>query len=287
MIYALVTVYSPNNFQEVLKNIMVISSQVDKLFVLDNSPTDEFKNRINQNDNIEYIFFNENKGISKAFNFVLKRDSFFKEDDYVIFFDQDSSIYENHISILVNDYSNLLEQHVKVGCLGPIFYNTSSGKIENSFSLDEDSKTMEVKKIITSSMLCKYGFLRSIGFFNENVFLDLADWDCCWRFINHGYKCFLTKSSVLYHSIGCGEKKVLFIKLKVGNPIREYYQTRDCLYLLKEKYVPIKEKIRFILMLTIRPILHILFLDNKKLRCKYIKQGVRDYFLKKQGSINR
>ena len=54
-------------------------------------------------------------------------------------------------------------------------------------------------------------------------------------------------------------------------------RTRDALYLLKENYVPLKMKIRLIANITVRPIIHCIFLDKRRERLKYIRQGFIDY----------
>ena len=50
----------------------------------------------------------------------------------------------------------------------------------------------------------------------------------------------------------------------------------NMLKLLKKLYVPMSFKIRVLLMLTIRPILHYLALENKDLRIMYICRGIMD-----------
>ena len=119
--------------------------------------------------------------------------------------------------------------------------------------------------------------LKRIDFWNEKVFLDLADWDLCWRMQKAGMVCCMTEKVVLHHSVGNGEKKVGPIKLRVGQPFREYYQTRDALYLLQENYVPLKMRLRLIANVTIRPVVHYLMLDDKKSRMKFIRRGINDY----------
>ena len=146
-----------------------------------------------------------------------------------------------------------------------------------------NSDSYITKSIITSSMLTTYGNLEKVGFWNEKVFLDMADWDLCWRMMNRGMACCMTNKVVLQHSLGLGEKRILFLRIKIGAAIREYYQTRDCLYLLKEEYVPLKYKIRFVMMITIRPIEHLLFLSDKRKRALYIYRGFKDYINKDIG----
>lgn len=210
----------------------------------------------------------------------------FNEDDYIVFFDQDSTIEEGHIESLISEYELLQKNNIPVGVLGPVFYNTSNGLVEvPKIKTDLTENSFKVSSIITSSMLCTYKNIKQIGFFNERVFLDMADWDICWRIIEAGMLCCMTDKVVLKHSLGTGEKKVGFLRVRVGSPFREYYQTRECLYLLTRRYTPFKFKIRFILMLTIRPIIHVLFLENKKDRIKYILKGIKDFFAKKSGAL--
>ena len=107
--------------------------------------------------------------------------------------------------------------------------------------------------------------------------MDFVDWDLCWRMKNEGLICGITERTILNHSVGRGEKRIGFIRLRVGQPIREYYQIRDALYLLKERYVPMKMRVRLLAMVTVRPIVHFLLLNNKMDRLMYIKRGIIDY----------
>ena len=283
---AIVTVYHPSKI--VRDNILAIVSQVDKVYICDNSPIENSELfKYDDTDKIEYIFFGENLGLSRAFNKVLKESNAWENDDFVLFFDQDSHIKQGHIDKLINEYDCLLAKGYNVGCLGPVFFNTSNNTVEvpkMKTPLTENS--FKVSSIITSSMVCRYADIKEIDFWNERVFLDMADWDFCWRMVKKGKLCCMTDAVVLEHSLGTGEKKVGFLKLRIGNVFREYYQTRECLYLLTRSYSPLKYKIRFIAMLTVRPIIHLIFLENRKNRFKYICMGVRDFFKKKSGSLD-
>ena len=276
MVSALITIYNPE--MTVADNIKTISVQVDRVFLCDNSP-EEHSGMFSDIQNAVYVFNHGNYALSKAFNVVLKNPVYrWSDDDYVIFFDQDSAIREGHISGLIAEYEMLEEKGYKIAGIGPIYYNLNTKQIaiprikkqiaENSYI---------VSSIITSSLLCRYGSLREVDFWNEEIFLDLADWDLCWRMMQKGMVCIKTKAVVLEHALGYGEKKVGMIRLGRTAPVREYYQTRNYLYLLKKRYTPLKYRFKFLRNLTVRPILHYLFLDNKTDRIKYIKAGVRDY----------
>lgn len=203
------------------------------------------------------------------------------------FFDQDSRIEEGHVEKMLAVSAQLCTGGWNVGCLGPVYFNTSSGTVEIPKSKKRllDS-TYGVPSVITSSMLCTYGNLRRIGFWNEHVFLDMADWDLCWRMKAAGRICCMTQAVILRHSVGSGEKHVGPLKLRVGQPIREYYQIRECMYLFFRSYTPMKYRVRFLAMLLVRSPLHLMFLDQRKLRLHYMVKGFADFCRGKQGAID-
>lgn len=274
--HALVTLYNPS--EKEFNNCRILSQQVDTVILCDNSQ--ESHETVFQNEkNIIYITKNENLGLGAAFNVALKNDTYgWKDDDLIIFFDQDSQIGEGYIQALQDEYRKIETLIPNLGCLGPVFYNTSNGRTERPRRKKNiTDETYEVSNTITSSLMMRYGNLKRIDFWNEKVFLDLADWDLCWRMQKAGMVCCMTEKVVLHHSVGNGEKKVGPIKLRVGQPFREYYQTRDALYLLQENYVPLKMRLRLIANVTIRPVVHYLMLDDKKSRMKFIRRGINDY----------
>ena len=221
-----------------------------------------------------------------AFNRILKCEDEFNDNDFIIFFDQDSTIEKDHITSLAKEYELLESNNVNMGCLAPVFFNTSNGTIEIPKMKERiTDNSFKVASVITSSLLCRYSSIKEVSFWNEDVFLDMADWDFSWRIRKVGKAIVMTDSVTLRHSLGTGEKKVGPIKIRVGSAFREYYQTRDCLYLLFRSYTPFKFRIRFIAQLTIRPIIHLLFLNDRKVRLQYIIKGFKDFLTKKHGAL--
>ena len=275
-IVALVTVYNPD--KNVVENLQILSRQVEQVILCDNSMNDNAQMLGGVTKSI-YTTQHKNLGLTGAFNSILKDPAYgWKDDDLIIFFDQDSQIGEGYIQALQDEYRKIETLIPNLGCLGPVFYNTSNGRTERPRQKKNiTDETYEVSNTITSSLMMRYGNLKRIDFWNEKVFLDLADWDLCWRMQKAGMVCCMTEKVVPHHSVGNGEKKVGPIKLRVGQPFREYYQTRDALYLLQENYVPLKMRLRLIANVTIRPVVHYLMLDDKKSRMKFIRRGINDY----------
>ena len=279
---AIITTYFPS--EENISGIRSIVSQVDLMIVCDNS-SKENSQSFSGIPKCEYLFFNRNLGISKAFNLVLKDQKYnWQDEDFIFFFDQDSKIQEGHINRLLEEYKKIEDKDSQIGCLGPVWLNAIANRAAYSHEKRKSGQSyFAVNRIITSSLVCRYNNLKMVGFWNEQIFLDMADWDICWRFQWYGKKCYITDNVIMSHELGNEEKKIGFIKLKVGVPIREYYQTRDGLKLITKKYVPLNYKIRLIAQITLRPILHALFLNDPLIRMKYIREGFRDYLVGKNG----
>lgn len=284
---ALITVYYPS--EKVYQNVGEIAKQVDTVFVCDNTPAqnEEREKGFQTFPNVRYVFFGGNLGLSRAFNKILLDSEYpWKNNDYVLFFDQDSSIEREHVNRLICEYESLVQAGRKVGCIGPMYFNTSSGIVEiPKMKTPLNHESYEVASIITSSMLCTYGNLRDIGFWNENIFLDMADWDLCWRLRAAGKLCCLTKVVTLHHSLGHGEKKIGPFRLRMGSAFREYYQLREALYLLFQKYTPLKFRVQFLALLFVRSPLHLLFLDQRGKRFRYMWMGIRDFIRKEHGEL--
>lgn len=279
---ALITLYNPS--EEVVTNVDSVANQVDKVYLCDNS----LNNNAEMFDHIKnaiYLFFNKNLALSGAFNKVLRNHMWdFKNSDYILFFDQDSFVENEHIRKLIVEYDRLTELGYQVGCIGPLYFDRNTETVRlPKIKKKIDNHTFIVDNNITSSLLCQYGQLKKIDFWNDDIFLDMADWDMCWRLMNAGMTCFRTSEVLLSHTVGNGEKKIGLMTVRNGVAVREYYQTRNFLCLINKSYTPLRFKIRFILGVTIRPIQHLAVLDNRKKRFHYIIRGYIDFFKKIHG----
>lgn len=278
MTTALITLFHPPLDTE--SCVRAIAAQVDRVFLCDNSPTSAAQSFFEDIPNAHYICFGENLGISRAFNRILSDSRFgWTDDEFVIFFDQDSRIEAGHIAGLLSRFQALEASGKNPGCLGPVFsqqYHSPDQCRENCFP---------VSCTITSSLLCRYGTLRSVSFWNERLFLDLADWDLCWRLKKAGFGCWMTDTVRLDHRLGLGEKKIGPFRLRVGKPYREYYQIRDGLYMLGCSHTPLTYKLRFLANVLIRTPLHLIFLDHRQQRWHYAKLGMKDHFCDIRGSL--
>lgn len=270
---ALVTLYFPDD--KVRGNIIQLSKFVDKIVLLDNTPDADNSSLFSEIKNIEYIAYKKNLGLSEAFNHYLKT---LPENCYIIFFDQDSFCPEGLVGQLKNDYQVCCVELNRKGIVGPAYFEENAGRLMVPKQKEEVSAGLyKVKSIITSGMFTELDVMRQAGFWNDEIFLDMADWDLCWRVERNDFFCCLSTNAVLTHRLGKNVHHFCGFEIEEWASFRVYYQTRDCLYLLRKAYVPFKFRIRFILMLTIRPVLYLIFLPDKKKRLHYFIKGINDF----------
>ena len=187
--------------------------------------------------------------------------------------------------MLLKEYDEISKNY-NIGCVGPRFSNYTSGISKKArLSKKISQNHYIVPNIITSSSLFKFKTLKEINFWNESIFLDMADWDLCWRIRKKGKKCFITDAVHMEHKIGDGKKKILFFSLDLCKPFREYYIIRDGAKLLMYNYVEIRKKVMLLYIIFIRSLLNIFFLDKKCLRLKYIFIGFCHFLIYKKGAL--
>ena len=276
---AILTIYNPAS--DVVDNVKKIACQVDYVYLSDNSSVDNFS-LFKEISNVKYFHNDCNLGISCAFNKILKNTNSFLCDDYIIFFDQDSNIEVGFIDKLISIYEYLESKNINIGCLGPAFVNT----INNDTTLTHYKKCTEdniysVRSIITSSMLIKYSTLQKIDFWDESIFLDVADYAVCMKLKYHSLKCILTSRLIFQHTLGdCIENNCI-----KENPIREYYRSRDILKLILRKYVSFRYKCIYLYIFVKKILINLFYLKNKKEIIMYNLYGIIDFFKGKNGEF--
>lgn len=285
---ALVTLYYP--CADVVAHIEQLSKQVSTVILLDNTPQESHKDLFSHIKKSVYHSFGENLGLSAAFNRALKECSVCRESDFIFFFDQDSCVTPHLIRTLVNDFLTLQKTYC-VGLLGPLYFdktrNRKAGITKRAKYVG--SGCFQETEIITSSMITTYHILEYVGFWDESIFLDYADFELCWRMAKKGFGIFVTSNATLIHSLGSGWINANFLLKKCSmtysTPLREYYQTREAVKLLGRRYIPFNWRRNFIFNLTIRILLYTLYLPEKVKRLKYFCLGIVHGVLGRNGEL--
>ena len=195
-----------------------------QLFLVDNSPTDKLKDiaEMYPNNDIYYIFNNENMGYGKAHNIGIKK-SIEQELPYHIILNPDIIIEEGTLEKL----TSYMEQHPEIGNIMPkiiypngelqylckllpspidlifrrfIPFKKWKDTINKRYELHafEYDKIMNIPNLSGCFMFLRTEALKKIGFFDENIFMYLEDIDLNRR-IHSQYKTIYYPDATVIH----------------------------------------------------------------------------------------
>lgn len=285
---AVLVSYNPD-LKELESNLLLIINQVEKIFVVDNSELPLNINEITKiSTKIEWISIGENKGIGAAQNIGISS-ALNQNFDAVLILDQDSTPPPNMVEGLVSGIIDLKEQGNNPACIGPEVFNKNSKEAYTPLlnkGVSFDSVYIEKDSMISSGTLIPTDALREIGLMDEELFIDLVDFEWCWRAQKMGYGCYVTKNVRMGHMVG--QKNITLMgvyTLLVPSPIRHYYQFRNSLLLMKRNYVPTYWKFRTVIERIIDLIAYPFFISPRSVRLRYIMKGLKDGVSGKKGKL--
>lgn len=268
-----VVLYNPTN--EDIENINSYLKDVDILYVLDNSPKRNDK-RLPENKKIQYIFNDNNLGISIPLNMAaqMARDNNYK---WLLTMDQDTS-FDNEVLKKMKERIEKMDCN-NIGIVTP-WHNT---KLNIKKSKEKIEHPLDV---MTSGNLLNLEIHQKIGGFQEDLFIDGVDIEYCLKLAKNGYKITRFNDLEIKHNLGnIFYKQFLWKELLITNhsAMRRYYQCRNYHY-IKEKYKDDFPQFCNTLVKVKATILGIILYENDKLnkiRAYYL--GYKDYKLGRKG----
>jgi len=219
---------------EHLGNVMKVRSQTRQLVVVDNGSSEQalapFRAAQHQAD-FHLIENGENLGVSAALNTGIKWAKL-EGCDWVILFDQDSTVTDGLVETLLAAYHTDPDRD-RIGTLVPLYIDRCSG---NEMPV-ERSRQGEILTVSTSSSLIPQSVFERCGYFREDFVIDQLDYEFCLRIIAAGYKIVQCNDAKLMHSLGerreygFGGKHLL--TSTHHNPRRRYYIIRNRVVMLR------------------------------------------------------
>ena len=272
--------------EETVPPKVAVWAQLAPVFFIDNSSQNS--DHLFPSNDIHYIWNSENLGIAEAQN--IGAASAYELCPYVLFFDQDSEISNDHILSLVKQAKNLAGIDPNFGLLVSTHFDKDSGEIDrarlNIGALTEHG-VYRIPLAMSSGSIVSCRCFRKVGGCGAELFIDLVDFDFCWRATQEGYNLYRTESVMLGHKIGQGKRNIFFgFDCRVPAPFRHYYHTRNTIAMLKRSYVPLSWKFRSALFLAGRFLIYPLFLDDGYRRLNYMARGFIDGFIGKMGRLS-
>lgn len=280
-----VTVYNPA-VADLLGNIGSYLGQVDHVVVTDNSDDPALQQQIAQQlADYPSVVLNQllrNVGIAAAQNIGLERARQLG-CEFVIEMDQDSRLPADYVPRVVRQHARLTEQGLKVGGIGPLAVRKDSDEVYDGLS--RTGEVIDVEYTLSSGFLVQISVADIVGPKNEQLFIDFVDWEWCWRSRACGYRIFIDTTLEISHMLGDGHLRLFGLNIGMPAPIRHYYQFRNFIYLLGQRVVPLKWKLKYGVITLAKLVLIPLVFDRKIKRLGYAFKGIKDALLGVYGKI--
>jgi len=278
-IAGVIILYHPD-IPKAVENILTYASQLNKLYVFDNSSSSSIevtKDLADLKIPIEFITTGTNEGISKRLNEAA--DKAIQEGyDFLLTMDQDSSFDTG----VFGQYLQLVDTYIKEN-VAQLGVNCDPKYIPISdIPFNADS-------LITSGTILNLAVFQKVGKFDEKLFIDFVDVEYSLRASYLGYQNIIFPNIIMKHAIGYLKLGRSFKNFKktlriLHTPIRVYYIIRNGLYLLF-KVNHVDKKARKAILFDHMKMLKNDFLYNDHLGAVYVNalQGVYDFLLNKMG----
>ncbi len=278
---AIVVLYQPS-FSLAKKVLQHISSQVEEICIIDNSPEPQYK-IADTFPTSHYIALKENRGIAAAQNIGIE---YFNTQgfDYIIFCDQDTIMPPETVSRLLDTYIYLENKDYKVGSVCAVAIESHNGKpytYNISFIKDvpntDNRHIIQVIHTMSSMSLVKLELFEEVGKMDESLFIDGVDSEWCWRGAKKaGLSFFYDKDIVVNHQLGSITNTIGEHTLHIASPFRIYYQYRNYIWFLHRDYIPPRWlRINGVKYLA-KIFYYTIFCNNRRLYLKNIFRGIRD-----------
>ncbi len=216
-IAAMVTLFYPQ--KENFKNIENYLSEVDRLYVIDNTPNKNNQKELPNHKKIVYYNF-DNIGVSKALNLAANL-ALSEKYKWLLTLDQDTELTKKIVKKLKETASK--EETSKIGIITP--WHKTKLKIEKP-----KEKVDYPQDVMTSGNLLNLEIWSSLNGFQEDFFIDGIDIEYGLRLKKNHYKIMRLNDLEINHDLG----DIFYVGNKLctnHNGLRRYYMNRNYHYI--------------------------------------------------------
>ncbi|WP_243076979.1 glycosyltransferase family 2 protein [Microbacterium sp. SS28] len=219
-----VLAYNPE--PEILVNVKLLSQQVDRVYVVDNSSEQASNGVLAElalDPSVRLLPQGENVGVAAGFNAGMRAALDHGYDDVWIF-DQDSTVTEGMLARLRTARAQFGD---RAGVVGPALRSHATGVV---YARESGRGAVQTDVIISSGSLFSRSMLEQIGLHDEPLFIDYVDHDICLRARKSGFRNLKVFDAILDHRFGDAEPVRLFgraVYLANYSTLRHFYAARN------------------------------------------------------------
>lgn len=244
-ICSIIVLYNPA--PSVFDNILACAEQSHRVVLVDNGSRPEaiesLRRKLNNIHNLSWIINGDNLGIASALNIGVKMAKL-ESYKWVATFDQDSKIPRGFMEKMLEAYY-IFPENSKVRIISPLYRDDTTRKIISAADnriYDTNNSELSIRNIkttITSGNIISTDLFDEIGYFDDQLFIDMVDHDFCLRCVSNGLEIIETNSAILNHNLGEPKQFQVFgrkITSTNHSSVRRYYMMRNRIYLYKKHH---------------------------------------------------
>ncbi len=292
-VLAIVISYNPD--EGFLRRCQYLLAQFNELLIVDNASQAGARARVEQVGLLprtNVIWNQTNLGIAAALNqgvVYAKHHGF----EWVGTFDQDSTSTEGYVENLLK-VAEEAKSIGEVALVAPFYVDEASGTVTRYAKKYVRTKVDGLSfglamPTITSGNLIRVNTFNIVGLFDESLFIDLVDYDFCFRCAEKGLIVVEAKDVSLKHNLGRTEQyKILFrtepASVSNHSAIRRYYSARNRVIIYR-KYCLIHARwfLRDLRAFSMEIVKIVFFEDNKSRKLAYTARGLMHGLLGRTG----
>lgn len=252
----------------VIETARRLAPQMFRLLVMDNS--DDGHSQILHAlagaaiQGVEYHTSGRNVGIASAQNDGIAR-ALVLGADFVLFLDDDSTFPDGGVQVLVHDLMEERKHFAETAGIGPRIVDQRTGQALISVwegarvRPGQVAQITEVAFLLSSGSLIDVHAFEKYGTFRGDYFIDHVDQEWGFRVGLQGGRLVVTASVTMFHHLGDTPTKSRkgSIRYNHGSATRDYYLTRNAIFLMRDLPFPVVRYIdlmRLLLESSIRKI---------------------------------
>jgi rhamnosyltransferase len=201
------------------ENLAAVIVQVEQVLIVDNASRDSplFDRLEAEFDGLRIVHNEENNGIARALNQVAEWASV-EGAEWILLLDQDSICSPGMVASLARNVEDGIAQIV------PAIVDRNL-----SAAVAAEPGPGYVDYAITSGALSNVKIWKSMGGYDEGLFIDFVDFDFCIRLRTAGYRIVRDPEAVLLHEIGHSRRHGRLVAYN-HSAFRSYHMARDMIF---------------------------------------------------------
>lgn len=287
-IAAVIVLYYPQSFL-LTRLIESVLPQVDKLFVVDNTPSwdcNAAEVLAHSSNKIVYRANGFNAGLASAQNSAI-RSAMQAGHTHVLLLDQDSALPKGAVGGLLAAEKSLIRSGTQVGAVGPLYVDEKSGarcyavrqarfRVRWRPISEEEKEPVPTDYLIASGSLIRTSVLKRVGLMRDELFIDWVDAEWSYRAQEFGFSAYVVPTVVMRHSVGDAARKLLGRRIYLHSTARNYYIVRNAMYLLQNPQMNWKWRVTMMIYIPKYILVHSWLASKRWGSLLHMLRGVHD-----------